>query len=101
MGASDLLIELLGKDVDAERELLRGSPEGDLGKNLVGERAGHDERRVTSSASEVDKAALSEEDDVAAIGHGETVNLRLDVRDRGCVGLQPGNVDFNIEVTNA
>jgi len=101
MGTGNLLIELLGENMDAERELLRGGPEGDLGKNLVGERAGHDERRMASGASKVDKTALSEKDDVAATGHGEAVNLRLDVADRCSVGLQPGDVNFNVEVTNA
>lgn len=51
VGTGDLLVELLGEHVDTERELLGGGPEGDLGEDLVGEGAGHDERRVTSSTS--------------------------------------------------
>jgi hypothetical protein len=51
MGAGDLLVELLGKHVDAEGELLRGGPEGDLGKDLVGERARHHEGRVASGTT--------------------------------------------------
>ena len=100
MGTSDLLIELLGEDVHAKRELLRGGPEGNLGQDLVGEGAGHDEGGVASGASEVDKTTLSKEDDVTAVGHGEAVDLGLNVRDRLGVGLQPGDVDFNVEVTN-
>ena len=52
--SSDLLIEGLGEHVNSERVLLSLGPEGDLGEDLVGERAGHDERRVSGSTSEVD-----------------------------------------------
>ena len=51
MGAGDLLVEFLGEHVHAERELLGGGPESDLGEDLVGERARHHERRVAGSAS--------------------------------------------------
>lgn len=51
MGTGDLLVELLGKHVNAERELLGGGPESNLGEDLVGEGAGHDKRRVTSGTS--------------------------------------------------
>jgi len=40
--------------VNSERVLLVLGPESDLSKDLVGERAGHDERRVSGSTSEVD-----------------------------------------------
>jgi len=101
MGTGNLLVELLGEDVHAKRELLRGGPESNLGQDLVGKGAGHDEGGVTSGASEVDKTTLSKENDVAAIGHGEAVDLGLNVGDRLSVGLQPGDVDFNVEMTNA
>jgi hypothetical protein len=55
---------------------------------------------VTGSTAEVDKTTLSEEDDVAAVGHQVAVNLGLDVLDGLGVGLEPGNVDFDIEVTD-
>ena len=100
VSASDLLIQLLGQDVNTEGELLGGRPEGDLSENLVGEGARHDEGRVSSSASEVDKAALGEEDDVPARFHREPVHLRLDVDDRHRVLLQPSNVDLNIKVAD-
>ena len=47
----DLLIELLGKHVHADRELARVGPERDLSQNLVGERARHDEGGVTSGTA--------------------------------------------------
>jgi len=52
MGASNLFIELLGQYVNAKREFLRGSPEGDLSKNLVSERARHYKGGVSSSTAE-------------------------------------------------
>lgn len=110
----DLLVEDLGKDVDLLLELaglavldvlggelsIVGLEQHDLGKDLVGERAGHDERRVASGAAKVDKATLSKEDDVAAVLHEEAVNLGLDVLDGSSVGLEPRDVDLDIEVTN-
>ena len=111
---SDLLVEDLGEDVDTDVELaglaeldvlvaellVTSLVQHDLGKDLVGERAGHDERRVTGSTSQVNETALSEEDDVTAVLHEETVNLGLDVLDRAGVGLEPSNVNLDIEVTN-
>ena len=109
-----LLVEDLGQHVDTNG-LLAGSTELDvlltegsvlgleqsnLGQDLVGERARHDERRVTGGTAKVDQTTLRQEDDVAAVGHQVTVNLGLDVLDALGVGLEPGNVDFNVEVTD-
>jgi hypothetical protein len=55
---------------------------------------------VTSGTAKVDETTLGEEDDVAAGGHGEAVDLGLDVLDGLGVLLEPGNVDLNVEVTN-
>jgi hypothetical protein len=110
----DLLVEDLGQDVDTDIELaglaelnvlvaerlVRGLEQHDLGKDLVGEGAGHDERGVTGGTSEVDETALGEEDDVAAAGHEEAVDLGLDVGDGFGVLLEPRNVDFDVEVTD-
>ena len=110
----NLLVEDLGQDVDTDGLLARGTEldvllaedsilsleEGDLSKDLVGERAGHDEGRVTSGTSEVNQTTLSQQDDVTAVRHEVTVNLGLDVLDGLGVGLEPGNVDLNVEVTN-
>lgn len=110
---SDLLVKLLGEDVDANillaggaeldvllgESLVLGLVQGDLGKDLVGERAGHDEGRVTGGTAKVDKTTLSKQDDVLAVEE-VTVDLGLDALDGLSVGLQPGNVDLNVEVTN-
>jgi hypothetical protein len=37
--------------LDTEREFLRGSPERDLSKNLIGEGARHDEGRMTGGTA--------------------------------------------------
>jgi hypothetical protein len=55
---------------------------------------------VASGAAKVDKAALGEEDDVTARGHLEAVDLGLDVLDALGVGLEPGNVNLNVEVAD-
>ena len=97
----DLLVEDLGQDVDADITLASFTEfdvfltkfrvlalvQKDLGQDLVGEGAGHDEGGVASGTAKVDQATLSKEDDMTAVGHGETVDLRLDVLDRLGVGL--------------
>lgn len=114
MQEGNLLVEDLGQDVDTDGLLAAGTEldvlltkgsilgleESDLSQDLVGEGAGHDEGRVTSGTAKVDQTTLSQEDDVTAIGHEETVDLGLDVLDGLGVGLQPSNVDLNVEVTN-
>ena len=57
--------------------------------------------RMRTRIPKVDQASLGEEDDVTTVGHGEAVNLRLDFNSLLSVSLQPGDVDFDIEVTNA
>jgi hypothetical protein len=57
--------------------------------------------RTNENIPKVDETALGEEDDVTTVGHGEAVNLRLDLNSLLGVSLQPGDVDFDIEVTNA
>lgn len=110
----NLLIENLGQDGNANLKLARLGKgnvllaeslvlvlvQHDLGQHLVGEGAGHDERGVTSGTAQVDETALSKEDDVAAVLHQEAVDLRLNVLNARGVGLEPGNVNLNVKVTN-
>jgi len=110
----DLLVQDLGQDVDtdiqlaslAELDILLGPGavlvlvQGNLSKDLVGEGAGHDKGRVASGTAKVDQTALCQEDDVAAVGHGESVDLRLYILYGLGVSLQPRDVDFNVEVAN-
>ena len=55
---------------------------------------------MSHGAAEVDKTALGEQDDVLAVLQGEPVHLRLDVRLRPAVLLQPLDLDLAVEVTN-
>ena len=112
--AQSNLVEDLGEDVDTDGLLASGAEldvllaklsilglvEGDLGEDLVGEGAGHDEGGVTSGTAKVDKTTLSKEDDVAAVGHQVAVNLGLDVLDGLGVSLEPSDINLNVEVTN-
>ncbi|RCI13972.1 hypothetical protein L249_8305 [Ophiocordyceps polyrhachis-furcata BCC 54312] len=109
-----LLVQDLGQDVDADVELaslgklnvlfapclVAALVEHDLGQDLVRKRARHDKGRVAGGASEVDETALGQKDDVAARGHEEAVDLRLDVVDRLGILLEPGHVNLNVEVAN-
>jgi hypothetical protein len=56
---------------------------------------------VSGTTTQVDQSTLSEEDDVSAGSHGESVNLGLDVDGLDGVGLEPRNVDLDIEVADA
>lgn len=114
VSTGNLLVEDLRQHVDTNGLLARsteldvlltkgrvlGLEQSNLGQDLVGERAGHDERRVAGGTAKVDQTTLSQKDDVAAVGHQVTVNLGLDVLDALGVGLEPRNVDFNVKVTD-
>jgi hypothetical protein len=100
--AGDLLVKDLGKDVDLSTGVLGGVllvPELQLSKDLVCERARHDERWVTSGTSQVKKTSLGEDNNTASLNEFEAVDLGLDVDALG--GLhETVHVNFVIEVTN-
>lgn len=100
VGSGDLLVQLLGQEMNTDGVSLRLGPELDLGQDLVGERTGHDERGVTSGTTQVDQSTFGQKDDMLAALHGVSVDLGLDVGDGGGVGLQPRNIDFDVEVTD-
>ena len=123
VGEGDLLVELLGEHVHAQGVLLGVVPQLELGQNLrkknqnglnfldilfdpkktnlVGEGGGHDEAGVSHGAAEVDKTALGEQDDVLAVLQGEPVHLRLDVRLRPAVLLQPLDLGSNVQIKDS
>jgi len=98
----NLFVQILGENVDLSGGVLASLslvPEFQLCEDLVGEGGGHDERRVTSSTSQVEKTSFSEDNDSLSAGEDELVDLGLDV-DALARGHKTVHVDFVIEVTN-
>jgi len=115
MKTSDFLIKNLGEGVDTNLKLSSGLAElgilggersvlrlveQDLGKGLIGERAAHDKGRVTGGTSQVDETALSQQNNTSAALHVEAIDLWLNRNGLDGVCLEPGNINFAIEVTN-
>ena len=104
MKSGDLLVELLGEDVDLTDLVLVGLavlPEIDLSEDLVSERAGHDERWVTSGTAEVHQTTTGKDNDSMTVGENETINLILDGLDADAgVSLKTSHVDLVIEMTD-
>lgn len=101
---SDLLIEVLGQDIDLLLVLSGGPllPQLELGNHLVGERTGHHKAGVSGGAAQVHETPLGQNDD-ASVGLGEDppVGLGLDgdaLHTR--VGLESEHVDLIVKVTN-
>mmetsp|Transcript_60139 Transcript_60139/g.68467 ORF Transcript_60139/g.68467 Transcript_60139/m.68467 type:complete len:448 (+) Transcript_60139:448-1791(+) len=76
-------------------------PQFNLGNSLVGERVGHDERRMTSGASQVQQSTFSQDDDAVTVGEDPSGNLGFDVDLLNTFDLlQTSHVDFVIEMTD-
>ena len=104
MQARDLLVELLGKDVDLATLVLARvalDPKLDLREGLVGEAGAHHERWVASGASKVEETSLGEDNHAVAVREDPSVHLRLDVvaLDAGELG-EAKHVDLIVEVAN-
>ncbi len=109
-----LLVQNLGKDVDANLQLLGFAEldiflakclilalvQHDLRKDLVRERTGHDKRGVARGTSQVDEAAFGEENNMTPTFHEVAVHLWLDVGDTLGILLQPRDIDFDVEMAN-
>ena len=76
--AGDLLVEVLGKYVDALLVVVVLREQLDLGDRLVRERVRHHERRVAGRVAEVEQPSFGEHDDRVAVAEGSLVDLRLD-----------------------
>ena len=100
VGGGNLLVQLLGEHVYADLVLSRVAPQINLGEDLVGEGAGHDEGRVSHGTAQIDETALGQEDDVLSVGKGEPVHLGLDVGLLAAVFLQPLDVNLAVEMAN-
>jgi hypothetical protein len=55
---------------------------------------------VACSTAQVDEATFSKQDNVTAALHQEAVNLGLDVLDGLGIGLEPSDINLDIEVAN-
>ena len=100
----DLLVELLRELVHLTSLVFVGllvPPEINLGESLIGEGAGHDERRMAGGTAEVHQSTLGEDDDTVAIGELVAVSLGLDLDslDAG-IGLKTSHIDLVVEVTD-
>jgi hypothetical protein len=58
-------------------------------------------KTIPENSPQVHKTTFGKKDDVTTGGHCEAVNLRLDINCLLRVGLEPGNINFNIKVANA
>src|SRR3954466_4004160 len=102
---SDLLVEVLGEDVDSDRVVvappLRLREKLHLRDGLVGEAVGHHERRVAGGVAEVEQATLRQHQDRVTVAEHPLVDLRLDVVAAYARELrEPGHVDLVVEVTD-
>jgi len=101
---SDLLVEVLGEDVDLSLLVfvtITVLPEFKLSEDLVSERAGHNERWVTSSTTQVEESALGEEDDTVTIGELVAINLFLNVLTLDAwVGFKTFEINLIIKMTD-
>merc|ERR1712203_778576 len=101
---SNLLVKGLWQQVDIVLVGLLGLPvleQVNLGKCLVGEGAGHHERRVASGAAQIEQAARCQHNHTVAIREDEAVHLGLDVLDLDAwESLKAGHVNLVVEVAN-
>ena len=68
MEGRDLLVEVLGQDVDLVLVFAVVGEELDLGQHLVGEGGTHDKARVAGGAAEIDQPAFGQHDRPLAVG---------------------------------
>jgi hypothetical protein len=55
---------------------------------------------VTGGTSEIDETAICQKNNMSTRGQKVAVDLGLDVGDGLGVGLEPGNINLNIEMSN-
>ena len=75
MEPRNLFVQFLVDAIDADREVFRRKFQ--LRKDLVRERATHDERRMAGGATEIDETAAREKDDAMAVRKDVFVDLRF------------------------
>merc|ERR1719378_307646 len=102
--AGNLLVQVFGQQVHLVFVCLCLLPvleEIQLRKHLICERAGHDERRMTSCAAKVAQTPRCQDNDTMTIWEDEAIHLWLDVLDFNTFeALQACHVDLIVKVTN-
>merc|ERR1712241_1291556 len=97
----NLLIEGLRQQIDivlVSTILFRVPQEVELTQDLVGERAGHDERGMTSRTTQIEQTPSSQDNDTMTIGEHKTIHLRLDVLDLDAwEAFQAGHVNLVVK----
>mmetsp|Transcript_6806 Transcript_6806/g.9718 ORF Transcript_6806/g.9718 Transcript_6806/m.9718 type:complete len:449 (-) Transcript_6806:68-1414(-) len=102
MKTGNLLVQKLGKDVDMSGFVFSGVlffPKFELSQGLVGEGSRHDERRVASGTSQVQKTSLGKDNDTVTGLEDELVHLGFDVDAFGDLH-ETVHINFVIKVTN-
>ena len=97
----NLFVQVLRQDVHLLVVFARFAfvPQFQLRDALVGERARHDKRRVTSGTAQVEQTTFGQDDDAVSVREFVSVALRLDVHALGD-GFQTSHVNFVVKVTN-
>jgi len=97
--SSNFFIEFLWQNEDSEFIFI--FPKRQLSKGLICERVGHDERRMSSCTSKIDKTSLSEEENVVSVRENVFINLVFDVDNFDSFdALQASDINFVIKVSN-
>src|SRR6185369_9447215 len=73
-----LLVEVFGKDVDADRIFARIAVQLDLGDGLISEGRRHYVAWVAGAATKVYQTPLGQQDDPLAVREDDVIHLRLD-----------------------
>jgi len=100
----DLLIQNLRQYVNLSAGILAGLaflPQLELGNTLVSERTGHNERRMSSGASQIQQTTFSEDNDSVSLLELESVDLWLNLLSLDTwESHESSHIDLVIEVTN-
>ncbi len=98
MQRSDLLVEMLGEDIDLVLIAPVISPKFDLRQHLIGEGSRHDEARMAGAAAEIDEAPFGQQQNALAAGKFDLVHLRLHIVPFEIA--QAGDFDLAVEMAD-
>src|SRR5213592_3048315 len=78
MELGDLLVEMLGENIDLVFIAAMIRPQLDLRQHLVGKGRTHYKARMPGGAAKIDEPSLGKDDQPLAVGEDDLVDLRLD-----------------------